>query len=184
MDNMQDWLSGFYGLNPDAIETEEEKPTKKASTLTLKMELPAMDFCNKYFYRNLSAEHKKEISLWVLMRYMSSSQNHAEHHLMMVNDLVNNEFNSLKKHPELQWMLLSLCGTGREQFHPWIPPPKGIKKDRIEEALIQIYPLLKSDDIELLLKLNSKEELVELFKDNGLDDKTIKEIFKGEPKGK
>jgi len=179
-----DWLSGFFEMNPDAVEIVEEKPKKKASTLTLDMELPAMDFCNKHFYRDLSAEHKKEIGIWLLMRFMSSSQGDAEHHIMLVNDIVNKNFNALSKHPELQWMLLSLCGTGKKQYHPWIPPPKGIKKNKIESAIMDIYPLLKDSDLELLLQLNTREELEQLFKDNGLDDKTIKEIFKGDTKGK
>lgn len=181
---MQDWLNGFFEMNPDAAEVEEEKVKKKASTLTLDMELPAMDFCNKNFYRDLSDEHKKEISLWVLMRYMSSSQGDPEHHIMTVNDLVNNGFSSLSKHPELQWKLLALCGKKKKQFHPWIAPPKGVKKNKIEQALTDIYPLMKDDDIELMLKMNSEEDLKMFFRDNGYDDKAIKELFKGEVKGK
>lgn len=181
---IEDWRNSFFEMNPDAIVEEEEKPKKKVSTLTLDMELPAMDFCNKNFYKNLSDEHKKEISLWVLMRYMSSSQNYSDHHLIMVNDLVNSDFNSLSKHPELQWMLLSLCGTNRKQYHPWIAPPKGAKKNKLEQALVDLYPLMKDDDIELMLKLNTTEELQVFFKDNGYDDKEIKELFKGTPKEK
>ena len=185
MDEMEEWLNGFFEMNPDAVSVEEdEKIKKKASTLTLDMELPAMDFRDMDFYKNLSAEHKKEISMWVLMRYMSSSQNNAEHHLVMVNDIVNNNFNTISKHPELQWKLLALCGTDRKQYHPWIAPGKGVKKNKIEQALLDLYPLMKDEDIELLLKLNTKDELEELFKDNGFDDKTIKELFKGEAKGK
>ena len=39
---VSNWLEGFFELNPDAIE-EEVVTTKKKSTLTLDMELPAMD---------------------------------------------------------------------------------------------------------------------------------------------
>ena len=182
--DVADWLNGFFELNPDAAQEEDEKAKKKESTLTLAMELPAMDFSNKDFYKNLSDEHKKEISIWVLMRYMSSSQAAAEHHIMMVNDLVNNNFNSLTKHPELQWMLLALCGTGKKQFHPWIPPPKGTKKNKVEAAILEHYPLLRDDELEMLLNINTKEELEQFFKDNGYDDKTIKELFKSDGKGK
>lgn len=183
MDDMQDWLNGFFEMNPDAVEVVEEKPKKKVSTLTLDMELPAMDFCNKNFYRDLSPEHKKEISLWMLMRFMSSSEGNAAHHLLSVNDFVNHNYTALAKHPELQWKLLAICGTMRRQKHPWIPPPRGTKKNKIEEALLDLYPLIKDDDIELMLKLNTKTDLEQLFKENGYDDKTIKELFKGEAKG-
>ena len=180
-----DWLSGFFELNPEAAPVEDEpKKKKKESTLSLTDELPAMDFGNKQFYANLSDEHKKEISIWVLMRFMSSSQGDAEHHILMVNDLVNNNFNALSKHPELQWKLLSLCGTHKKQYHPWIAPPKGAKKNRIEDALNDPFPLMKDEDLELLLSLNTQEELTEFFKHNGYDDKTIKELFKGDAKGK
>lgn len=174
---IDDWLTGFFQLNPDAV-NEEVEVTKKKSTLTLEMELPAMDFRNKNFYRDLSDEHKKEIGLWLLMRFMSSSQGQPEHHLMMVNDIVNHNFSALSKHPELQWKLLALCGTGRKQFHPWIPPPKGAKKNKLEEAILQIKPLMRDDELELFMHINTKEEFEEFFRENGYDDKTIKELLK------
>jgi hypothetical protein len=176
-DNVANWLEEFYELNPDAI-AEEVEVKKKKSTLTLDMELPAMDFGNKNFYRDLSEEHKKEIGLWVLMRFMSSSQNMPEHHLMMVNDLVNHNFSHLSKHPELQWKLLALCGTGRKQYHPWIAPPKGLKKNKLEEAILKFYPLLRDDEIDLMLSINTTEDFEQFFRDNGYDDKTIKELLK------
>ena len=172
------WLEDFVELNPDAIKEEEPKKKKKESTLSLQAELPAMDFRNKNFYRDLSDEHKKEISLWVLMRFMSSCQGMPEHHLMTVNDLVNNNFSNLSKHPELQWKLLSLCGTGKKQYHPWIPPPKGIKKNKLEAEILIHYPLLRDDELEMLIKINTKEDFEQFFIEMGYDNKTIKELLK------
>ncbi len=180
---MGDWVNQFFDLNPDAVRHEAETKTKKpASTLTLAMELPAMDLRDKEFYTNLSEEHKKEISLWLLMRYMSSSQGDAEHHIMMVNDIVNSNFSVISKHPELQWKLLALCGTGKKQFHPWIPPPRGVKKNKLEQALSDLNPLMKSDELELFQRINTKEDFEEYFRDNGYDDKAIKELLKGDSK--
>ena len=31
----------------------------------------------------------------------------------MVNELVNKNFEEVYKHPELQWLLMSMCGTGK-----------------------------------------------------------------------
>ena len=184
-DSVEDWINGFYELNPDAARHEEEVKAKKpASTLTLAMELPAMDYKDKDFYTNLSDEHKKEISLWILMRYMSSCQGDAEQHLTIVNDIVNVNFAALSKHPELQWKLLSICGTNKKQFHPWIPPGKKAKKNRLEEALVSFFPLMKDDELEMFQQINTKEDFEQFFKDNAFDDKTIKEIFKGDTKGK
>lgn len=174
---VSNWLEGFFELNPDAVE-EEIVTTKKKSTLTLDMELPAMDLRNMSFYHDLSDEHKKEIGLWILMRFMSSSQGATEHHLMMVNDLVNHNFSNLAKHPELQWKLLALCGTGRKQYHPWIAPPKGIKKNKLEAAILEFFPLMRDEDLELLMQINDTEAFTQFFKENGLDDKSIKELLK------
>ena len=41
-----------------------------------------------------------------------------------------------------------------------------------------ILPHLKQDEIDLLLSINSDDDLKQMAKDFGLDDKTIKEIFK------
>lgn len=177
-DSVENWMSDFFELNPDAVKEEEVKKKKKESTLTLAMELPAMDYRNMDFYENLSDEHKKEISLWVLMRYMSSSQNNAAHHIIMVNDIVNHNYSSLTKHPELQWKLLALCGTKRKQFHPWIAPPRGAKKNKLELEILKHYPLMKNSDLEFLQEINTKADWEEFFRDNGMDDKSIKDLLK------
>lgn len=175
---MDNWLSNFYALNPDAI-VEEEVATKKVRTLVLANVLSALDFGDKEYYGKLSPEQKKEASMWQLMRFMSSSSNDAMHHLTFVNDAVNKNFSSLSKHPELQWKLLAMCGTKRKQFHSWIKPPKGAKKNKIESEVLKIYPLIKDADLNLLLQINTREELEEFFRENGYADKDIKELFKG-----
>lgn len=182
MSDIGNWLESFRDLNPDAVDTDV-KLDKKDNILPLALELAGMDFKDKDFYSDLTDDQKKVISLWVLMRYMSSSQNDADYHLTMVNDVVNTNFAVISKHPELQWKLLAICGTGKKQFHSWIPPGKKAKKNRLEEALIGFFPLMKDSDLEMLQQINSQEDFVEFFKQNAFDDKTIKEIFKGD-KGK
>jgi len=177
LNNLADWITEFKELNPVSSDTDVSLE-KKQGTLALDKELMAMDYRDKKFYHNLSPEHKKEISLWVLMRYMSSSAGNADHHLLTVNDLVNHNFGCFAKHPELQWILLSMCGTDKRQFHQWIAAPRGVKKNKLEQALLDLNPLMKQSDIELLQQINSKEAFEEYFKDNGFDDKTIKEILK------
>jgi hypothetical protein len=190
---VNDWLDGFYELNPEARPIKEEKKTIYLVDM-FRESLPALDLCDKDFYNRKTPEQKKEIekSMWILMRFMSSSKNHPEHHLMMVNSLVNSDFNLLVRkaqsnkegHPGLQWKLLALCGSGTKQFHEKIPAPKGIKKNKIEQAILERYPLLRDDELELLLQINSTEDLEVFFKENGYDDKTIKELLKSDGKGK
>jgi hypothetical protein len=153
---------------------------KKQPALPLKDVMRALDKKEKSWYNNLSAEQKKAFSSWMMMRYASSVQGkNAAHYLFMVNELVNLNYEDTYKHPELQWLLLSACGSGKVEFHPYIKPPNTRKKkDKVSEFLYSIYPHIKSDEIELLLSINTKEDLVELAESHGLDDKEIKEIFK------
>ena len=173
-------------MNPDAIEVEEVKKKKENKLDLFKQVLPALDKRDMKFFDKLSEEEKKEIVPWLLMRWMSSSAGAAEHHIMMVNDIVNKDFSVFSPrvtqgksgHLGLQWKLLALCGTGRGQRHQWIAPPKGVIKNKLEAAVLKIYPLMKDEDLELFLKVNTTEDLKGLFIDNGYDDKSLKELFK------
>lgn len=175
-ENVNDWLNSFRELNPDTVAIETKK--SKDFALPIATVLSALDKGDKDFYERLSDDEKKGVSIWLLMRWMSSTKSSKEHYLMMTNDIVNYDFNNISKHPELQWKLLSLCGIGKIQYHEWIAPPKGFKKNKVEELLSMYFPLLKEDELELLLNIHTEEELVEFLKDNGYDDKSINEIFK------
>lgn len=153
--------------------------TKKAPAIELKDVMGAVDKKNRNFYNNLSDEQKKAFSAWMMMRYASSAQGSAgAHYLFMVNELVNKHFSDISKHPELQWLLMSACGTGKMEFHPYIKPPNGRrKKDKISEFLSSVFPLLKPDEIDLIRNINSVEDLKGLAEAHGLSDKDIAEIF-------
>jgi len=173
------WLDEFYELNPTSIDDAPAEKKKEHKLDLFKVVLPALDRRNKKFYENSTPEEQKELAklVWPVTRWMSSTKGNAEHHLMMVNDVVNKNSGDLKKHPQLQWQLLAVCGIGKPQFHQWVAPPKGIKKNRLEEAILKIKPLLKDDDLELLIKINDEEELKLFFRDNAYSDKEIKEII-------
>ena len=152
---------------------------KKAPAIALKDVMAAIDKKDRGFYQRLTDEQKKAFSAWMMMRYASSVQGRSSaQYLFMVNELVNKNFSDISKHPELQWLLLSACGSGKVEFHPYIKPPNSKKKkDKISEFVYSVYPDLKRDELELFLSLNSKEDLKELAKNNGYDDKTIADIF-------
>ena len=85
------------------------------SSVPLKDVCLAIDKRNKKFYNSLDDEQQKKFSTWLYMRYASSvdSPIFRDHYLQMVNDLVNVNFSDLKNHIELQWLLMSLCGIGK-----------------------------------------------------------------------
>jgi hypothetical protein len=152
---------------------------KKAPAIPLKDIMAAVDKKDRGFYNRLTAEQKKAFSAWMMMRYCSSVQGRdAANYIYLTNELVNFQFMEVSKHPELQWLLLSACGVGKIQFHPYLKPPNAKKKkNKISEFLYGLYPHSKPEDIELMIKLNSNNDLKALAYDYGYDDKTIKEIF-------
>lgn len=153
---------------------------KKPSAIPLKSMLEAIDTNDFEFYSKLTPDQKKEFSPWLAMRYASSAQgNMAAHYLLMVNDIVNSNFSELKNHPDLQWKLLAVCGCGRPTFHPWVPPGKGKRKtSKLKDLLHSIYPHMGYDDIDLLISVNSEDDLKQFARDAGMDEKEIKDLFK------
>lgn len=153
---------------------------KATNNIPLKDMMSAIDRRDFDFYSRLSKAEKKAFSPWMTMRYASSARGmDAYHYLLMVNDIVNVEFNTLKNHPELQWKLLATCGIGHNTFHPWVPPGKGkTRTTKIGKFLHTMYPTLNRKEVELLEKMNSKDDLKELARSYGMDDKEIKELLK------
>jgi len=151
----------------------------KKPQIPLKEIMAAIDKKDRNFYNNLSDEQKKAFSAWMMMRYCSSVQGRdAANYIYMTNELVNYQFSEVSKHPELQWLLLSACGVGKIQFHPYLKPPNSRKKkNKIFEFIYGIYPHMKAEDINNMIDINTKEELTEFAQSHGYDDKTIKDIF-------
>ena len=152
---------------------------KKAPAIPLKDIMAALDKRDRGYYNRLTPEQKKAFSSWMMMRYASSVQGKdAAHYIYMTNELVNRDYSEVSKHPELQWLLLSACGVGKIQFHPYLKPPNAKKKkDKVSEFISSIHPHMKSEEIALLQEINSKDELKDYARSHGYDDKSIKDIF-------
>lgn len=185
---LKNWLEDFNTLNPVESEDQVVDEKKEYKLDLFRQVLPALDRKDKRYYGKLTPEEQASISPWLLMIWMTSVANNSDqpHYVFSVNSLVNDNFScmsprkttGIKGHEELQWMLLSMCGTGRSPSRRFIPPAKGVVKNRIEEAVLKFLPNLRDHELDLFLQMNSEEELAQFFKDNGIDDKAIKEIFK------
>ena len=149
------------------------------SSVPLKDVCLAIDKRNKKFYNSLDPEQQKKFSTWLYMRYASSVDGpiFRDHYLEMINDLVNVNFNDLTKHKELQWLLISLCGIGKKQFHPWIKPGKRKEKPKIKTWLAKAFLNLKDSELDTLIELNTIDELKDYATQQGLTDKEIERIF-------
>lgn len=142
--------------------------------LEVKEILSWIDNNYKNIWDELEDEHKKQISFWLLNRYVSSISGNREKQELAVfktNEYYNKNWNVLgTKHPKLQWQLLCQAGnTGKNEFHPWIGLKQ--KKDTNNKAvkfLQEIYPNMKLDEVELLARISSKKELQELAESHGI----------------
>lgn len=142
--------------------------------------LLAIDNHELNYYSNLSDEDKKQFNSWLIMRFTSSVNGSlAPHYLMAVNEFVNKDYQVLYKHTELIWKLLCVCGVGKKQFHPWIKPPRSrVAKDKISEFILSLYPTMKRDEVELFKQITPIDELIDLAKKAGFNDKEAEELAK------
>jgi hypothetical protein len=153
---------------------------------TIKEEMAALDRRNFSWYDNLSEDDQKSLSMWVLMRYASSTSSNVaeinEHYLTMANELVNVHFNDMRHHPALQWRLMQCAGIGTNQFHNWIKPMKKKKDTSSNSRLFTFYetkfPHLNDVEIEMMIGLHSEAELTEFLLEHGLSAKEIKVLLK------
>ena len=152
----------------------------KTPQIPLSDVMKAIDKKDRTWYNRLSDEKKKAFSAWMMMRYASSVQGScAPDYLWMVNELVNHKFSDVSKHPELQWLLFTAAGNGKIQNHPYIKPPNSKrKKNKRSQFISDSMPHLKQDEIELILSINTDDDLKEFARSSGMSDKDIKELFK------
>ena len=144
--------------------------------LSIQNEMIQFDRKNRLFYDSLTDEERKKFSNYLMIRWGSSIQGSAElqgYYLQSSNHYVNKHFFDINRHPKLQW----LCATAVSpdlgtQRHQWIAPKKkeagasGIKKQ-----IVELFPHLKDDEIELMSKINTKKDIDTYLKQLGQEVK-------------
>lgn len=147
----------------------------KQQKLPLKDILAAVDMGALSVWDELSDDEKKQVSFYLLNRYVSVVQGSREKQELAVfktNEYHNKHFFTLQKHKKFLWQLLCLSGNTKNlEYHNWI----GFKKKEGSNTntikfLTSLYPEKKLDEIELLAKISTKKELLQLAKDNGMDE--------------
>lgn len=135
--------------------------------------LPNLDKNNMDYYYRLSVEDQKKVSLFIAMKFMSgvSDKKLQDYYIIMVNGLVNKDFWELSKYPELQWKLLSMCGSGKTQRHYF--PGKQKEQTELFKIVSDWFPHFKNDEIEDFIKLNGETGLAEQAKKFGYQDKEL-----------
>jgi len=142
--------------------------------LNIANEMRCLDSKVRNFYDNLTEEERKKFSTYLMIRWGSSVVGPSElqeYYLIATNERLNKHFFELSKHPKLQWLLATTISPGMGNHrHQWIAPKKKEKGDNeIKKALMDLYPTMKADEINMLSKMITKKELREMMKDLGND---------------
>ena len=142
--------------------------------LNIQNEMRCLDSKVRNFYDSLTEEERKKFSNYLMIRWGSSvvgPSDLQEYYLVATNERLNKHFFELSKHPKLQWLLATTISPGMGNHrHQWIAPKKKEKGDNeIKKALMDLYPTMKADEINMLSKMITKKELKELMKDLGND---------------
>lgn len=151
--------------------------------ITIKDETAAIDMGARDLWDNFTDDQRKQISLYLLLRYASSVKSNdrelQELAVLKTNEYYNKNFFDISKHPKLLWYLV--CMTGNEDkkilYHEWIGNKKKTGNNKIVSVLETLNPNLKDDEIELLAAMTTESELKKHLKDLGWDDKEIKKAL-------
>ena len=132
--------------------------------LSISNEMAQFDQKNRNFYSNLTVEEKKKFSNYLMIRYGSSvqgSRDLQEFYLISTNERLNKHFFNVNRHPKLQWLCATTVSPGMGTVrHNWIAPKKKEPgSNSIKKQLAELYPNMKSDEIDVMAVINTKKEL-------------------------
>lgn len=143
--------------------------------LPVKDILAAIDMGAKNIWDEISNDERKSVSFWLLNRYVSSVKGNREEQELAVfktNEYYNKNYNMVSKHPKLQWQLLCQAGnTQKIQFHQWIGFKKksGSSDANGIKLLSQIFPNMKTLEVEMLAGMYTKKELKALAEEYNIE---------------
>jgi hypothetical protein len=127
---------------------------------------------NRRFYDELTDEEKKKFSNYLMIRWGSAvqgSRDLQEFYLVSCNERLNKHFFAINRHPRLQWLCATTVSPDLGSHrHLWIAPKKkeagatGLRKQ-----LAELYPNLKSDELDVMAKITTKKELNDHLRELG-----------------
>jgi len=142
-------------------------------------EMAAYDRKDRAYYDKFTDEQKKKFSTYLMLKYganVSGNKDFQEWYLRATNERVNKHFFDINKHTKLQWLTCTTVSPSMgNQFHYWLKAKKKEGDNKSQKFLAKIYPNMKSDEIDLLAKLNDKRDLRDMARELGYDDKRIKD---------
>jgi hypothetical protein len=141
-------------------------------------EMAAFDRKDRAYYDKFTDEQRKSFSTYLMLKYGANVSGNADmqaYYLMATNERVNKNFFDLGKHPKLQWLACTSVSPGMgNQFHYWLKGKKKEGDNKSQKFLAKLYPTMKSDEIELMAKINDKRDIADMARNLGWTDSEIK----------
>jgi hypothetical protein len=141
--------------------------------LSIRNEMSRLDLKDRDFYDSLTDEERKKFSPYLMIRWGSAVNGSADlqkFYVISVNERLNKHFFAVNRHPKLQWLMATTVSPGLgTQTHNWIAPKKkeGSNSAR-RKFLADVYPNLKSSDIDVLNLIMTDDEFRALERDHGV----------------
>ena len=152
--------------------------------LNIKNEMSALDRKDRGYYDTMSDEEKKKFSPYLMVRWASCVSGDSmlqSYYLISANERLNKNFFdiSASQHKKFLWLLSTSVSPGMgSQYHHWISPKKREKSNKAIKLLRELKPELSDDDLETLLAISTDDEIKDLARQYGWEDRQIKEYFK------
>jgi len=154
----------------------------KTNKLPLKDILAAIDMNAKNVWDELSDDERKQVSFYLLNRYVSAIKGKTEDKQLQIfktNQYYNKNFFTLSsKHKKLLWYLLCMTANTSKniRYHEWIGYKQKVSNSTAKaiKFLEKLYPTMKPDEIKLLVAINDAKEIKQLAKDFGMTPEQIK----------
>jgi hypothetical protein len=142
--------------------------------LSIANEMSQFDLKNRQFYNELTDEERKKFSNYLMIRWGSAvqgSQDLQEFYLISCNERFNKHFFAINRHPKLQWLCATTVSPGMGTHrHQWIAPKKKEgNTSAVRKQLAELYPNMKSDELDIMSAITTKKELDTYLKEMGLE---------------
>ena len=144
--------------------------------LSIQNEMTQFDRKNREFYDSLTDEERKKFSNYLMIRWGSAVQGSRElqeFYVSATNERLNKRFFDINRHPRLQWLCATTVSPGLgTPRHPWIAPKKReAGASGIRKQLAELYPHMKDDELDVMVKINTKKDIDAYLKQAGQETK-------------
>jgi len=126
------------------------------------------------YYRNLGDDEKKEISPYVLMRWLSGTRDPRQ--VVLLSVAVNPFAYTLQKHKELLLQLMTVATSGRRQRYRWTKLAPRKKSNNKLVDLVKHYFSYSSKEAEEVLPLLDDDTLLAYAEQLGYQIEEIKQL--------